>query len=98
MGGGCTQFVHGHSRMTIDPRILTMPGRSTSGFHQPGGRGRGRDGGSYDRRSGRLGGCWGIVDDAVVRYGCRSMLLPRDSRRMIPPSDTAVRCFCYNTG
>ena len=34
--GGCTQFVHGHSRMTIDPRIPTMPGRSTSGFHQPG--------------------------------------------------------------
>ena len=22
--------------MTIDPRIPTMPGRSTSGFHQPG--------------------------------------------------------------
>ena len=31
-----TQFVHGRSRMTIDPRIPTMPGRSTSGFHQPG--------------------------------------------------------------
>ena len=27
--GGCTQFVHGRSRMTIDPRIPTMPGRST---------------------------------------------------------------------
>ena len=24
-----------HSRMTIDPRIPTMPGRSTSGFHRP---------------------------------------------------------------
>ena len=36
IGGGCTQFVHGHSRMTIDPRIPTMPGRSTSGFQQPG--------------------------------------------------------------
>ena len=35
-GGGCTQFVHGRSRMTIDPRIPTMPGRSMSGFHQPG--------------------------------------------------------------
>ena len=35
-GGGGTQFVHGRSRMTIDPRIPTMPGRSTSGFHQPG--------------------------------------------------------------
>ena len=34
--GGRTQFVHGRSRMTIDPRIPTMPGRSTSGFHQPG--------------------------------------------------------------
>ena len=35
-GGGGTQFVHGRSRMTIGPRILTMPGRSTSGFHKPG--------------------------------------------------------------
>ena len=33
---GCSQFVHGRSRMTIDPGIPTMPGRSTSGFHQPG--------------------------------------------------------------
>ena len=32
----CTQFVHGRSRMTIDPRIPTMPGRSTSGLHPPG--------------------------------------------------------------
>ena len=39
--GGCTQFVHGRSRMTIDPRISTMPGRITSGFHQPGRWGRG---------------------------------------------------------
>ena len=31
-----TQFVHGRSRMTIGPRFPTMPGRSTSGFHQPG--------------------------------------------------------------
>ena len=29
-------FIHGRSRMTIDPRILTMPGRSMSGFHRPG--------------------------------------------------------------
>ena len=28
-GGGITQLVHGRSRMTIDPRIPTMPGRST---------------------------------------------------------------------
>ena len=34
--GGRTQFVHGRSRMTIDPRIPTMPGRSMSGFHQLG--------------------------------------------------------------
>ena len=25
--GGCTQFVHGRNRMTIDPRIPTTPGR-----------------------------------------------------------------------
>ena len=35
-GRGCTLFVHSRSRMTIDPRIPTMPGRSTSGFHQLG--------------------------------------------------------------
>ena len=34
--GGRTQFVHGRSRMAIGPRIPTMPGRSTSDFHQPG--------------------------------------------------------------
>ena len=34
--GGCTHIMHGDSRMTIDPRILTMPGRSTSGYHRPG--------------------------------------------------------------
>ena len=28
--------MHGRSRMTIDPRIPAMPGRSTSGFHRPG--------------------------------------------------------------
>ena len=28
--------MHGRSRMAIDPRIPTMPGRSTSGFHHPG--------------------------------------------------------------
>ena len=28
--------MHGRSRTTISPRIPTMPGRSTSGFHQPG--------------------------------------------------------------
>ena len=35
-GGGSTQFGHGRSRVSIDPRIPTMPGRSTSGFHPPG--------------------------------------------------------------
>ena len=35
-GGQGTQFVHGRSRMTIDPRIPTVSGRSRSGFHQPG--------------------------------------------------------------
>ena len=34
--GGCTQFVHGRGRLAIDLRIPTMPGRSTSGFRQPG--------------------------------------------------------------
>ena len=29
-------LMHGRSRMTIDPRIPTRPGRSMSGFHQPG--------------------------------------------------------------
>ena len=43
--------MHGRSRMTIDPHIPTIPGRSMSGFHRPGrhclhqagvaGRGRG---------------------------------------------------------
>ena len=35
-GGGLLIMMHGRSRMTIDPRIPTMPGRSTSGFHRPG--------------------------------------------------------------
>ena len=30
------RIIHGRRRMTIDPRIPTMPGRSTSGFHRPG--------------------------------------------------------------
>ena len=29
---GCTHVMHGRSRMTVDPRIPTMPGQSTSGF------------------------------------------------------------------
>ena len=31
-GGGVFIIMHGRSRMTMDPRIPTMPGRSTSGF------------------------------------------------------------------
>ena len=34
--GECTHVMHGRSRMTVDPRIPTIPGRSTSGFHRPG--------------------------------------------------------------
>ena len=29
-------IMHDRSRMTVDPCIPTMPGRSTSGFHRPG--------------------------------------------------------------
>ena len=28
--------MQGRSRMTVDPRIPTMPGRNMSGFHRPG--------------------------------------------------------------
>ena len=38
-GWGGSEFVHGHRRMTIDPRIPTMPGRRMSGFCHPGGAG-----------------------------------------------------------
>ena len=34
--GGCTHVMHGRSRMTIDPSMRTMPGRSTSGFQRRG--------------------------------------------------------------
>ena len=36
LGGGVLIIMHGRSRMAIDPRLPTMPGRSTSGFHRPG--------------------------------------------------------------
>ena len=46
MGGGgggraggwreCSHVMHGRSRMTIDPCIPAMPGRTTSDFHGPG--------------------------------------------------------------
>ena len=35
-GRGVLIIMRGRSRMTIDPRIFTMPGRSASGFHRPG--------------------------------------------------------------
>ena len=35
-GGVVTHAMHGRSRMSIDHRTSTMPGRSTSGFHLPG--------------------------------------------------------------
>ena len=35
-GRGGVHFVHGGSRMTVDPRIPTLPGWSASCFHQPG--------------------------------------------------------------
>ena len=35
-GGVYSIFMHGRSRMTIDLRIPTMPGRSASGFYQLG--------------------------------------------------------------
>ncbi|CAM9709040.1 unnamed protein product, partial [Laminaria digitata] len=35
-GGGVIIIMHGGSRMTMDPRIPTVPGRSMKGFHRPG--------------------------------------------------------------
>ena len=32
--GECAHAMHSRSRKAIDPRITTMPGRSTPGFHQ----------------------------------------------------------------
>ena len=34
--GGCTHVMDGGSRVTMDPHIPTVPGRSTSDFHRPG--------------------------------------------------------------
>ena len=31
--GGGVYYVHGRSRMSMDRRVPTMPGRRTSGFH-----------------------------------------------------------------
>ena len=35
-GVGVLIVMHGRSRVIIDPRTSTMPGRSTSSFHRPG--------------------------------------------------------------
>ena len=35
-GGGVLNIMNDRIRMAIDPRIPTMPGRSTSGVHRPG--------------------------------------------------------------
>ena len=35
LGVGFSHVTHGRSRMTIDPRIPTIPGRSKSGLHRP---------------------------------------------------------------
>ena len=35
-GGDVLNGMHGRSRMIIDPRIPTMPGRSTPAFHRLG--------------------------------------------------------------
>ena len=35
-GEGGTQVMHGRSLGTVDPRIPTISGRNTSGFHRPG--------------------------------------------------------------
>ena len=35
-GGGVLVTMHGRSRTAIDPRIPTMPGRSTSSFYRAG--------------------------------------------------------------
>ena len=38
MKGGVLVFMHSRSLKTIDPRIPTVPRRSTSGLHRPGKR------------------------------------------------------------
>ena len=35
-GAGISQFVRSRTNMIVSPRISTVPGRSTSGVHQPG--------------------------------------------------------------
>ena len=52
-GGGCTRYsisMHDRSRMTIHPRIITMPGRSMSCFHRTGRHCLHRGGGGGGKR------------------------------------------------
>ena len=46
--------MHGRGRMTIDPRILGILGRGTSGFHRPGGGGGGGVSGTFVRGGGEV--------------------------------------------
>ena len=43
--GGILDVMHGRSRMTMDHRVPTMPGQSTSGFHRSGKTLAGAEGG-----------------------------------------------------
>ena len=68
--GGGTRFVHGRSRMTIDPRIPTMPGRSTWGFHHPGRHCL------HQARSGRWGRGIIVLRMAVIRTSIGPLVSP----------------------
>ena len=70
--GGVLDIMHGRSRMTIDPRIPTMPGRSTSGFHRPG-RHCLHQARSAVRCPASRYFCSELMKQAVFRYeGCRT--------------------------
>ena len=77
-GGGALNIMHGRSRMTIDPRIPTMPGLSTSGFHRPG-----RQEGSYRKiRHFLVGGhsCYGCEYMSVYSCSAATVLQYRVGR------------------
>ena len=56
-GEGCTHVMHGRRRITIDPRISTLPGQSTPGFDRPGIRWLHQGGGGGVRQRRRLYVC-----------------------------------------
>ena len=60
----CTHAMHVRSRMTIDHRFRTMPGRSTSDFHRPGRH-------CLHQARSRAGG-WG---EAIIYVACLSHLI-----------------------